>query len=123
MIPAYNEEQTIGKVIRGIPKDCAEEVEVLVIDDGSKDNTVRVANESGADNVVLHKINKGLGVAFRTGIESALKMNADIIVNIDADDQFNPCDIPRLIRPIIEGKAEMVTCSRFIDENLVPDMP
>ena len=50
-------------------------------------------------------------------------MNADIIVNIDADDQFNPCDIPRLIRPIIEGKAEMVTCSRFIDENLVPDMP
>lgn len=123
MIPAYNEEKTILAVIKAIPKDIAEDVKIVVIDDGSTDNTVNVAKESGADKVISHNTNKGLGVAFQTGIETALKTNANIIVNIDADGQFNPNDIPKLIKPIIEGKADMVTCSRFLDKNLVPDMP
>ena len=123
VVPAYNEEKTIGSVIKAIPRDIADDVKVIVIDDGSTDNTVKVAKESGADKVVSHNTNKGLGIAFQTGIETALKTNADIIVNIDADGQFNPGDIPRLIRPIIEGKADMVTCSRFVDKNLEPDMP
>lgn len=123
MIPAYNEEKTIGSVISDIPRNIADDVKVVVIDDGSADNTVKVAKESGADKIVSHDINKGLGVTFQTGIEIALKMNADIIVNIDADGQFNPNDIPKLIKPITEGKADMVTCSRFLDKNLVPDMP
>jgi glycosyltransferase involved in cell wall biosynthesis len=123
MTPAYNEEKTIGAVIKAIPRDIAEDVKVIVIDDGSTDNTVKVAKESGADKVISHNTNKGLGVAFQTGIETALKTNADIIVNIDADGQFNPNDIPRLIKPIIGGKADMVTCSRFLDKNLEPDMP
>jgi len=123
MIPAYNEEQTIGDVIRGIPRDCAERVEVLVIDDGSTDNTVEVSYRAGADKVISHNGNKGLGIAFSTGLTNALKMGADIIVNIDADGQFNPGDIPRLTKPIIEGEADMVTCSRFLDKGMIPKMP
>ena len=123
IIPAYNEEKTIGSVIKDIPRNIAEDVKIIVIDDGSTDNTVNVAKESGADKVISHNTNKGLGVAFQTGIETALKMNADIIVNIDADGQFNPNDISGLIKPIIAGKADMVTCSRFLDKNLEPDMP
>ena len=126
IIPAYNEEETVGDVIHGIKQiiDKTEyEYKIIVVNDGSTDNTANIAKEAGADKLVSHDINKGLGVAFRTGIETALEMNADIIVNIDADGQFNPNDIPRLIRPIIEGKADMVTCSRFLDKNLEPDMP
>ncbi len=123
MIPAYNEELTIGDVIRSIPKNLADEVEVLVIDDGSKDKTVKVAREANADKIISHNTNKGLGIAFKTGINVALKMGADIIVNIDADGQFNPNDIPKLIQPIIDKKADMVTCSRFLNKKLIPKMP
>ena len=122
-IPAYNEEKTVGSVIKAIPRDIAEDIKIVVIDDGSTDNTANIAKKSGADKVVSHNTNKGLGVAFQTGIETALEMNADIAVNIDADGQFNPNDIPRLIKPIIDGKVDMVTCSRFLDKNLEPDMP
>lgn len=123
LIPAYNEEKTIGSVIRSIPRDCAGKVEVLVLNDGSQDNTIQVAREAGADRIVSHNTNKGLGITFRDGIDEALKMGADIIINIDADGQFNPTDIPRLIRPIQDHKADMVTCSRFKDPKLTPKMP
>ncbi len=123
MIPAYNEEASIASVIGKIPRDCAKKVQVIVIDDGSADRTVEVAKEAGADKIVSHGFNKGLGVAFRTGLETALNMGADIIVNIDADGQFNPDDIPRLLQPIIENKADMVTCSRFLKEEWIPKMP
>ncbi len=113
MIPAYNEEKTIGGVINGIPRDLAEEVEVLVINDGSEDNTLEVARRAGAHNVVSHKRNKGLGHAFRTGMDNALNMGADIIVNIDADGQFDPKDIPKLVKPITTDEVDMVTCTRF----------
>lgn len=123
MIPAYNEERTIGRVIKTIPRDCAEEVKVLVVNDGSRDNTFKVAQEAGADKIISHKTNQGLGVTFKHGIDEALKMGADIIVNIDADGQFNSQDIPKLLQPIIDNKADMVTCSRFKDPKLTPKMP
>jgi glycosyltransferase involved in cell wall biosynthesis len=121
MIPAYNEERTIGHVIKGIPRNFADEVEVLIINDGSQDNTVAYAKKAGADNVVSHKRNKGLGHAFRTGIDNALKMGADVIVNIDADGQFDPRDIPKLVKPIVDKEADMVTCTRFAGKS--PKMP
>jgi glycosyltransferase involved in cell wall biosynthesis len=90
-----------------------DQVEILVINDGSRDHTISVAKKAGANKVVSHKKNKGLGHAFRTGIENALEMGADVIVNIDADGQFNPMDIPRLVKPILKDQADMVTCTRF----------
>jgi glycosyltransferase involved in cell wall biosynthesis len=113
MIPAYNEEETIGSVIKEIPRDCCEEVKVLVIDDGSSDNTVKEAERAGADNIISFKRNKGLAPAFRAGLETALEMGADIIVNTDADGQYNGKEIPKLIKPIIDGKADIVLGSRF----------
>jgi glycosyltransferase involved in cell wall biosynthesis len=122
-IPAFNEGKTIGRVISDIPRDCAKEVKVLVIDDGSKDETVEAAKQAGTDKIISHKTNLGLGTTFKNGINEALKMGADIIVNIDADGQFNPNDIPRLIQPIIDNNADMVTCSRFLNPKFVPNMP
>ena len=127
-IPAYNEEESIGDVIKGIilVRDKVlnalfENVSIHVINDGSEDNSVRVAEEAGADKIVSHKRNEGLGHAFATCIEDALLMGADIIVNIDADGQFDPWDIPRLAKPIIDEEADMVTCTRFAEKT--PDMP
>ncbi len=121
-IPALNEENTIGFVIRDIKK-AVKDAEIIVVNDGSRDNTINVALEAGATKVISHKRNKGLGVAFKTGINSALKMGADIIVNIDADGQFNPEDIPRLVQPILNKKSDMVTCSRFLHKKYLPKMP
>ena len=109
MIPAFNEGKTIGQVIKKIPRDCADKVEVLVIDDGSRDNTISEAKLAGADKIFSHKTNMGLGITFKDGINAGLKMGADIIVNIDSDGQFNPQDIPKLLAPIIANKADMVT--------------
>lgn len=112
MIPAYNEEKTIGSVIREIPRDCCDEVEVLVINDGSTDRTVEEAKSAGADKVISLKRNMGLAPAFRAGLEEALNMGADIIVNTDGDGQYNGNQIKDLIRPIVEGKADFVLGSR-----------
>ena len=112
MIPAYNEEETIGFVIQEIPRDCCEQVEVLVINDGSHDNTVEEAKRAGADKIISFKRNKGLAPAFRAGLETALGMGADIIVNTDADGQYNGGEIPELIKPILDGKADFVLGSR-----------
>ena len=122
-IPAYNEEETIGKVINEIPRriDGIDRIEVLVINDGSIDNTVEVARKAGADKIISHKKNLGLGISFRDGLEEALKMGADIIVNIDADFQYNAKEIPELIEPIINGKADMVLGDRQI--NTLDHMP
>jgi glycosyltransferase involved in cell wall biosynthesis len=115
MIPAYNEEETIGKVIEEIPRDIegAEEVAVLVINDGSTDNTVEAAKKAGADKIISFKENKGLAPAFRIGLETALVMGADIVVNTDADFQYNQTQIPDLIKPIIDEEADVVLGSRF----------
>jgi len=125
MIPAFNEARTIGRVIKLIPRKIKgiRKVKVLVIDDGSTDDTVKEARKAKADRIVSFPSNKGLGIGFKTGIMNALKMDADIIVNIDADLQFNPKDIPELIKPIQSGEADMVSCSRFARKEFVPEMP
>ncbi len=114
MIPAYNEEENIASVIKEIPRNIfRRKVKILVVDDGSRDATVAVAKKAGADQVISHKQNQGLGAAFRTGVDYALQTNAEILVTIDADGQFNPKDIPKIAEPVLKGEADMVTCSRF----------
>jgi glycosyltransferase involved in cell wall biosynthesis len=123
-IPAFNEEATVADVIKAVPRDIAGvgRVDVVVIDDGSTDGTAEAATGAGAK-VVSFSYNKGLGAAFSEALRTALALGADIIVNIDADGQFNAGDIPKLLRPIVEGRADMVTASRFADPTLVPKMP
>jgi glycosyltransferase involved in cell wall biosynthesis len=125
MIPAYNEDKNIGKVIEEIPRKingCVN-VKVLVMDDASTDETVKVAKKAGADYVHVNKQNLGLGSNFSKGLEVALKLKADIIVNLDGDGQFNPKDIVSLTLPIIHQEAEMVTCTRFLQPELTKGMP
>ena len=114
ILPALNEEQTIYSVTKRIPSAISgiDDVNVIVIDDGSRDDTAKLAKEAGAE-VISHGSNRGLGAAFATGIDAALRRGADIIVNMDADGQFNPEDIPALIEPILDNRADFVTCSRF----------
>ena len=120
-IPAYNEEEKIGEVIQNIPGKLSgvSEVHVLVIDDGSADNTAKIAGDLGAK-VIKNYFNMGYGVAFGKGLQYALDNNFDLMVSIDGDAQFNPKDIPKLIKPIIENDADLVTASRFINKNYYP---
>ncbi|HAL45985.1 MAG: hypothetical protein A2Y12_06490 [Planctomycetes bacterium GWF2_42_9] len=123
-IPAYNEQETVGQVISDIPKQIPgiDEIKIVVVDDGSTDSTAEAASKAGA---YVHSFghNKGLGAAFSQGIRTALSLGADIIVNIDADGQFEAKDIAKLVEPILQNKADMVTASRFADPTLVPKMP
>lgn len=112
MIPSYNEEKTIASVIKEIPRDCCEEVKILVINDGSTDNTVQEAENAGADKIISFKKNKGLAPAFRAGLQTALEMGANIIVNTDGDGQYNGKEICKLIEPILQGRADFVLGSR-----------
>ena len=123
-IPALNEEATIASVIAGVPRRLpgVDEAEVIVVNDGSTDRTAEFAAEAGALVVSLHN-RPGLGKVFGTGLERAMRRGADIIVNIDGDGQFDPADIGKLVHPIIEGEADFVTCSRFADPELWPEMP
>lgn len=125
MVPCYNEEKTIGELLKRVPKKISgiSEIKTLVVDDGSTDRTAEVAKKTGATNVRSRYPNKGLGTNFREGILEALKMDADVVVNIDADLQFNPEDIPFLLEPIQSGKAEVVTCTRFGKKEFTPKMP
>jgi glycosyltransferase involved in cell wall biosynthesis len=123
-IPALNEEKTIYQVVSGVPRDLpgVHEVEVIVVNDGSTDSTGAEALRAGA--IVISLPGKGgLGHVFRTGLERAMRRGADIIVNIDGDGQFNPADIRKLIQPLLDDKADFVTCSRFSDPALRPTMP
>jgi glycosyltransferase involved in cell wall biosynthesis len=113
-IPALNEAETLPKVIRSVPRTIpgVDRVEILVVDDGSKDGTSDVASEHGADYVVRHLAKKGLPLVFQTGIDAALQLGADIIVNIDGDGQYRGEEIPTLIAPILNHKANMVVGDR-----------
>ncbi|MFX3623990.1 MAG: glycosyltransferase family 2 protein [Ectobacillus sp.] len=115
-LPAHNEEASIGNVIRNIPRHFHHEVlvEVLVIDDGSTDRTVQVAKEAGANYIVSFAKNQGLGAAVRAGLEECVRLGADIGVMIDADDEYPAEEIPNILQPIFEGKADYTMGSRFL---------
>ena len=117
-IPCLNEEQFLPQTLAGIPRriDGVDSVQVLVIDDGSSDRTSEVAREHGADHVVRFRKRRGLAQGFMAGLDAALKLGADVIVNIDADNQYKGEEIPRLIAPILEGRAEMVVGDRGVAE-------
>ena len=117
-IPCYNEEATLATTLRHLPRAVpgVDKVEWLVIDDGSSDRTAEVAKAHGVEHVVAHPKNLGLARAFVTGLEACLARGADVIVNLDADNQHRPAYIPELVRPILEGRADLVIGARTIDQ-------
>lgn len=117
-IPCYNEAETLEVALNDLPKklDGVDEIEYLIINDGSHDNTVEVAKRWGVHHVVNFKQNKGLAKGFVAGLDGCLRCGADIIVNTDADNQYRGDDIAALIQPILDGEADMVIGERPIDD-------
>lgn len=117
-IPCYNEAETLEIALNDLPRTLPgiDEIEYLIINDGSRDNTVEVAKRWGVHHIVNFKQNKGLAKGFMAGLDGCLRNGADIIVNTDADNQYCAEDIPALIQPILEGKADMVIGARPIDQ-------
>jgi glycosyltransferase involved in cell wall biosynthesis len=118
-IPCLNEAETLAVTLADLPRkvDGFTEVEWLVIDDGSTDDTARVALANGVDHVVRHTRNRGLARAFMTGIEACLERGADVIVNTDADNQYNGHDIPDLVAPLVRGEADIAIGARPIEDH------
>ena len=117
-IPCYNEEETLPETVRDIPRliKGIDEVEILVIDDGSTDKTIEIAREIGVDHIVKNTCNKGLARTFLVGLDASLRLGADIIVNTDGDNQYKGQDIPKLIAPILKGQADIVIGDRQTDK-------
>lgn len=115
-IPCLNEAETLPAVLAELPRTLpgVDVVETLVVDDGSEDGTVAVARALGVDHVVVHRRNRGLAQAFQTGMDAALQLGADIIVNTDGDNQYPGADIPRLVQPIVDGEADVVVGDRQV---------
>lgn len=113
-IPCYNEEATLPETLAALPREIpgVDEVQVLVIDDGSTDRTAEVARQHGADVIVRHIRNQGLASAFSSGMAACLEQGADFIVNTDADNQYDARDIPRLLEPLLRGEADIVIGDR-----------
>jgi glycosyltransferase involved in cell wall biosynthesis len=113
-IPCYNEEKTLPITLAQLPRELEgiSKIDILIIDDGSTDNTVKVAYEHGVDYVIRLTKNKGLAFGFMAGLDASLRLGADIIVNTDADNQYEAEDIASLIRPILEGRADVVVGNR-----------
>ena len=117
-IPCYNEAETLAIALGALPREVEgfDTVEWLIINDGSTDNTVEVAKACGVDHIVDFKHNQGLAKGFMAGIKECLRQGADVIVNTDADNQYEAKDIPKLVKPILEHKAEYVIGARPIDK-------
>jgi len=115
-IPSYNEEGQLPLTLTSLPQSVEgfDQVEVLVIDDGSTDKTIEVARAHGVDHIVRLTNNKGLAAAFQAGIDAGLKLGADVIVNTDADNQYFGGDIVKLVEPILAGTADMVIGDRDV---------
>jgi glycosyltransferase involved in cell wall biosynthesis len=115
-IPCLDEEAQLPATLADLPREVPgfDAVEWLVVDDGSTDKTVEIARAHGVDHVVKLTNNKGLAYAFQAGIDAALKLGADVIVNTDADNQYQGSDIPKLVAPILEGKADLVVGDRNV---------
>lgn len=118
IIPCFNEEKTLPIVLNSIPQKIAgiTKIETIIVDDGSTDKTVAIAQKLGVSHIIIHKTNKGLARSFADGIDAALATDAHIIVNTDGDNQYPQSDIPRLITPILEGRADMVIANRQTDQ-------
>jgi glycosyltransferase involved in cell wall biosynthesis len=116
-IPCYNEAGTLAIALAALPRQVPgfDTVEWLIIDDGSTDDTVAVAQANGVDHIVRHTRNQGLARGFMTGLDACLRLGADVIVNTDADNQYNADDIPLLVQPILERRAEIVIGARPIE--------
>src|SRR5438128_43409 len=116
-IPCFDEEEQLPGTLADLPRQLTgiDEVEWLVIDDGSTDRTVEVARANGVDHIVRLTNNKGLAAAFQAGLDASLKLGADVIVNTDADNQYYGGDIPKLVQPILQGRADMVVGDRETD--------
>ena len=117
-IPCLNEEEALPATIADLPRqiDGIEEIELLIVDDGSTDRTVAVARENGVDHIVRLTNNKGLAAGFQAGLDACLKLDADIVVNTDADNQYRGADIPKLLAPILAGEADMVVGDRQVSQ-------
>ena len=117
-IPCYNEERTLPLTVRDIPRriDGVDQIEILIIDDGSTDSTIAVAKKLGVDHIIKNTRNKGLASTFFAGLDASLRLGADIIVNTDGDNQYQGQDIPKLIAPVLRGEADMVIGDRGTDK-------
>lgn len=123
-IPVYNEEKHIAETVKKIRESFSDpfysqkgsiitEKLIQIVDDGSTDNSIKMAREAGVDIVISYKPNRRLAYSFKRAVESSLENGADFMVNIDADLQFNPYDIPKLLNPLLDGKADMTIANRF----------
>lgn len=117
-IPCYNEEQTLSVTLSALPRqvDGFEVVEWLIIDDGCTDSTVKIAREYGVNHIVSFTKNHGLAKGFMAGLDACLQLGADVIVNTDADNQYQAMDIPKLVKPILQGNADIVVGARPIKD-------
>jgi glycosyltransferase involved in cell wall biosynthesis len=115
-IPCFNEEQQLPVTLRSLPRQVEgfDSVEWLIVDDGSGDATIETARAHGVDHIVRLTNNKGLAAAFQAGLDAGLKLGADVIVNTDADNQYEGADIPKLVAPIVAGHADMVVGDRQV---------
>ena len=117
-IPCLNEEATLPQTIADLPRELPgiDEIELLVIDDGSSDRTVEVARECGVEHIVRLTNNKGLAAGFQAGLDACLKLGADVVVNTDADNQYKGADVAKLVAPIVAGQADMVVGDRQVSQ-------
>jgi len=117
-IPCYNEAETLPITLKELPRELPgfTGVEWLVIDDGSEDGTAEIARQCGVHHVVSFTGNQGLARSFLAGLDAAIRLGADVIVNTDADNQYRAADIPLLVAPILAGRADIVVGSRPINE-------